>query len=265
VGAAQQRRAGVVRQVPHPVLEQAEEGQALSEVWVDIPGTNYQVSNQKRVRLIKYVKPTVGPTGYWEVALSVPGRNRSGMMYRRLHRLLAEAFIPNPEKKLFVNHRDGNKLNADLSNLEWNSPRENVKHAYRLGLILPTRGRKNGQAKLQDCQVACMREFAGLWKYRSMARHFGVCDSVTRDILSNRAWLHLPLAQRPYIMPQTYGEQHPSSKPTAAQVQEIRKLKGTALQREIAARFGVSTSTIQFIYTGHTWRDADGGESQLSV
>lgn len=52
----------------------------------------------------------------------------------RLHRLLAQTFIPNPENKRTVNHIDGNKLNNSLSNLEWATDSENNKHAYDIGL-----------------------------------------------------------------------------------------------------------------------------------
>jgi hypothetical protein len=51
-----------------------------------------------------------------------------------LHRLLADAFIPNPEGKPCVNHKDGNKHNNELSNLEWVTRSENQKHAYQNGL-----------------------------------------------------------------------------------------------------------------------------------
>ena len=53
---------------------------------------------------------------------------------RKIHRLLALAYLPNPENKCDVNHIDGNKSNNDLSNLEWATRSENEKHAYRIGL-----------------------------------------------------------------------------------------------------------------------------------
>lgn len=51
-----------------------------------------------------------------------------------LHRLLAQTFIPNPDNKRTVNHIDGNKLNNSLTNLEWSTDSENIKHAYNNGL-----------------------------------------------------------------------------------------------------------------------------------
>ena len=68
--------------------------------------------------------------GYKEVLLSENGRTNNA----RVHRLIAETFIPNPDNLRDVNHKDGNKLNNDISNLEWVSHSENVKHSYNNGL-----------------------------------------------------------------------------------------------------------------------------------
>ena len=57
--------------------------------------------------------------------------------YCLVHRLVANAFIPNPENKRCINHKDGNKKNNNINNLEWVSYSENMKHAYRTGLAIP--------------------------------------------------------------------------------------------------------------------------------
>ena len=75
------------------------------------------------------------PNGYEFVCLRKDGHNRNKMT----HRLVAEAFIQNPDKSPCVNHKDGNKHNNDVTNLEWCTYSQNRKHAYDVGLS-PQRG-----------------------------------------------------------------------------------------------------------------------------
>ena len=79
-------------------------------------------------RLRPHRSPNARCGGYLQV--SINGRRRD------LHRIVAECFVPKPPgDKLEVNHKDGNKLNNHASNLEWVSHLENVRHAFRTGLI----------------------------------------------------------------------------------------------------------------------------------
>ncbi len=70
--------------------------------------------------------------GYLTVRLTYKGKSFT----RLLHRLLAEAYIPKVAGKHFINHINGNKLDNSLDNLEWVTHKENMKHAYAIGLIL---------------------------------------------------------------------------------------------------------------------------------
>ena len=104
-----------------------------NEIWKDIPGFEgyYQVSNLGKVRHLfkhytKIKKTTIDSWGYEAISLCVNYVPST----RKIHRLVALAFIPNPENKPFVNHKDGNKLNNRLENLEWVTQSENVRHAY---------------------------------------------------------------------------------------------------------------------------------------
>lgn len=86
---------------------------------------------RKRFRKGQKLNPDIAPNGYYRITLAKNGKKRQ--VY--LHRLMAEYFIPNPLNLPQVNHKDGNKLNCSLDNLEWVSVQENVIHAYKNGLI----------------------------------------------------------------------------------------------------------------------------------
>ena len=110
------------------------------EYWKDIKGYEglYQISNLGRVKSLprngtikdeRIIKYSLDKYGYPQVVLN----NKKHKCFR-VHRLVAEAFIPNPQNKSTVNHIDGNKTNNKLNNLEWNTIKENNDHALRTGL-----------------------------------------------------------------------------------------------------------------------------------
>lgn len=109
----------------------------MEEIWKKIDGycDKYEISNLGNVRSLKgktkTLKQKILNTGYLYVALTTNGKSSN----KTVHRLVAETFVPNPYKKEFVNHIDGNKMNNCESNLEWVTRSENMKHAYKNGLF----------------------------------------------------------------------------------------------------------------------------------
>lgn len=89
------------------------------------------ISNYRNTGIDKEMKPRI-ISGYYALGLETPKSNNKSRLQKiyKIHRLLAEYFIPNPDNKPCVNHKDGNKLNNSLSNLEWATISENTKHAY---------------------------------------------------------------------------------------------------------------------------------------
>lgn len=105
------------------------------EVFVDLPGTNYQISSWGRVKnkitghINKhYVHNRVG---YMRAEL-FDGMGHTNKKRYFVHRLVASAFIPNPENKECVNHKDANRANNHLENLEWATQSENMQHCFHV-------------------------------------------------------------------------------------------------------------------------------------
>ena len=105
------------------------------EVWKDVPGYEglYIASNLGRVKGLKRGKilsPAPNEKGYLHIVLCKNGI----MKTKKLHKIIAQTFVPNGSGLTEINHIDGNKLNNAADNLEWCSHLENMRHAVKLGL-----------------------------------------------------------------------------------------------------------------------------------
>lgn len=165
------------------------------EIWRDIEGYEkfYQVSNKGRVKSyhsnkIKILKPIEMSDGYRRVHMALHKNKKSFPV----HRLVARAFIPNPEKKSFVNHKDGNKSNNSVENLEWATKKENSRHAWKNGLCKKKYGSENPNAKFTDEQIKFIRE-----NYKAkdenfgaipLAKKFGVCVETISKIAYGKTY-----------------------------------------------------------------------------
>lgn len=105
-----------------------------------------------------------------------------------VNRVIALAFLPNPDNLPQVNHIDGNKENNALSNLEWASGSDNEKHAHRTGLKTG-RGSANSNAKLTAAQVIEIRASAD--PIEALVDRYGVGRSTITNVIKRRTWTHL--------------------------------------------------------------------------
>lgn len=162
------------------------------ETWKDIQGWEglYQVSSYGRLKSFKgdpagrILKNTNKKGGYFSVVLQAKNRRPR---YCRMHRLVAEAFIPNPLKKTAVNHIDCNKQNNHVKNLEWATPSENSLHAakFKPSMIY---GMNEHNKKLRPrtvLQFTLSGELLGVFpNAKAAGRATGVCSRNIHQVAS---------------------------------------------------------------------------------
>ena len=145
-----------------------------TEIWKDIDGYEgrYQVSNFGRVKSFWHgehiLKPVLLNIGYQQVTLCANGKHE----LVRVHRLVAKAFVDNPDNKPQVNHINGDKQDNRATNLEWVTASENRYHAYATGL--QRSGENIYNAKLTTEQVLLIRENPSHLSLDQLAELFGV-------------------------------------------------------------------------------------------
>ena len=159
-------------------------------MWKIIEGFHYEINEQGIVRNIR--------TGSIRNSFLRKDGYKGIQLYKKkvynfqLHRLIAIAFIPNPDNKPFINHIDSNRSNNSLSNLEWVTHQENVIHGYAIGFA-SNEGSRNGFSVLTEQQVLEIREkrVKEGTTYQKLALLYGVSYGCIVGIIQRTNWKHL--------------------------------------------------------------------------
>ena len=222
------------------------------EVWRWIEGHEglYMVSNLGRVMSVptvsqrgghKYrkpgmeIKPQDNGRGYKFVALYKDG----SQLLMTVHRLVASAFLENPEEKPDVNHKDGDKANNKVDNLEWVTKSENMRHASEILHVMGSNRRFCGE------EILAIREDKRT--EREIAETYGVAQSVINRIRLGRTYKSFDGEVRPR------GRER-QRKLTTSQAIEIKTSAKTG--KELAEKYGVSTATISKIRNNKRYKEA---------
>ena len=158
----------------------------MSEEWRPCASlSGYEVSSVGRVR--NGVAPkAIHYNGRYLVVIAYFGGVRN---VRKVHRLVAGAFIPNPYNKQDVNHKNGIKTDNRVENLEWATRQENIRHAVATGLAKPAFGENHWSAKLRLEQVKEILDlFNGGWSMKELAERYRVSKETIRHIVRGKAW-----------------------------------------------------------------------------
>lgn len=144
----------------------------------------------KRIGTGMILKPEVTRLGYYRMGL-----NANGICKRVLvHVLVARTFIEKPSWATEVNHKDGDKSNNYVENLEWSTRSRNMRHAFNIGLMRPRRGEENSASKLTEENVreikkALRSPYQGI--NRVLGRMYGVVPEAIYAIKVGKNWGHV--------------------------------------------------------------------------
>ncbi len=234
------------------------------EIWENILNYEgfYQISNLGNVRSLdrfitinnklsfkkgKIMVVSENNKEYKQISLSKNNKLKTF----KIHRLIALAFIPNPNNYPYVNHIDGNKKNNNIINLEWCTAQMNIKHAYDMGLMNAPKGKNSGASKLKDEDILNIfilnKEGLG---HRKIAKIYNISRVAIKIVLQRKSWRHIEI-------PEMYLN-HINTTCTIKNenIIEIFKLyKNDIKISDISKKYKVNRVTIESILNRITWKN----------
>lgn len=170
----------------------------MKEVFDDLIGyeESYQISDKGRIftkrrldgnRIIygRELHPIITKDGYLKVGLTKNGITKKFYV----HRLVASQFIENPQNLPQVNHKDGNKFNNDVFNLEWCTKEQNQNHAVENSLM--QHGEARPSSKLSEKDVLEIYKLKGILSGEEIGKRYGVSKNTINVILRGKKWAYL--------------------------------------------------------------------------
>lgn len=148
---------------------------------------DYEITKEGKIISLKHnkrheIKGYVDRYGYRRVLIYINGKRKKHFV----HRLVAEKYIPNPDNLPQVNHKDGNKLNNCVDNLEWVTPKENIKHAIINGFR-----DCHGAHKLSVNDVKNIKKLFSEKSMREIAEMYNVSLSCIHHIHAGHTWKNI--------------------------------------------------------------------------
>ncbi len=173
-----------------------------NEIWKDVVGYDglYMISNMGRLRSLPrltmacsggwfYTKDILisqaTSKGYKLAALQIDGNRQT----KSVHIMVGESFVPNPENKPYINHKNGVKSCNIYNNLEWSTQAENVRHAFKNGLVGARNGEKSPVSKLKEENILEIRKRE--YDNNELAMKFNVTPQCINAVLKHKTWTHI--------------------------------------------------------------------------